>query len=226
MPFFTRSRFAVTLALITVFLSTAVPAQAHGTYIGSGPVSGTTVSEVTSISFEFAEPIQPDYTEMSLMTSNGHRVELGPVSTNDAHTVITAQIPSGPLPDARYFAAFVIVFLDGIPLEDKANFIVSGSPASQPVAPEPPAEPAPNGSAPATGSTALPTTSAGAVAPSSSPTKSAKPEVSPTAQAREAGASQTSNSSAVLGIVLGATLVIGVSVTIVIVTRRRRRTST
>lgn len=133
----------ITVAVISLWASVVVAfdAQAHTLHVSSSPAGGSTVSDVTEISFTFREPVIPEDTEMAVTTSTGKVVAISSPMTDASALVISATLSNGALPDGKYFASYFIVGTDGMPVESRILFTVSGSPVA-PVDPEiPPEEP-------------------------------------------------------------------------------------
>ena len=224
----TFSKFTVaalaTLSAIAIACGVVLPASAHTEHISSTPATGSTLSSVTSLTFTFSEPLLPEFTEVSLMTSNGLRIALNPVQTDETRMVISATFANGPLSDARYRAGYFIVAADGQPVKSTINFTVSGSGVSNPESPPTPDEPdtsASSGQEPAM-STEPSTSATTSPAPSNS---TLTPTPKSSAVAIASGDSATSDPS---GLVIGISAVVvagALTGVAIVLLRRRQKTS-
>ena len=112
-------------------LAAVLPASAHSELIASSPAEGSQTSEVSSVSLTLSEEIVPEYTKITLTSSDGAEVALDAPTMDATNTIVSANVIDGVLSDGAYVLGFYIVSIDGHPIEGIVNFEVVGAPAPE-----------------------------------------------------------------------------------------------
>ncbi|GAB7039447.1 MULTISPECIES: copper resistance CopC family protein [Catenuloplanes] len=141
------------LALTLAVLVPAAPAAAHNRLTSSVPAEGARLDAVpTEIVLEFAEALNPTYTQLIVTDAAKTRVAVSAPEVDGARARITV---TGTPGDNVYTVAYRVVSKDGHPVQGSYAFTVgAGAPAAAPTTAAAAAPPATTGSAP-TGPTAL-----------------------------------------------------------------------
>lgn len=134
----------VTLPLLVVVMTG--PASAHADLLGSTPSPGQKlVQPPEEVTLEFSEPIDPDFTSLTLTRGDEEAVTLTP---RVARGVVTAAVPPAQAdgPDrtpagtfVKWTLAYRVVSDDGHTVAGRIRFAVRPTPAPSQPTPSPPA---------------------------------------------------------------------------------------
>ncbi|WP_300008496.1 copper resistance CopC family protein [Pseudonocardia sp.] len=147
----TRSRLlratAITLLCGVALLIGVGTAAAHTQLIGSDPADGASLDTApTSVSLEFNEAMQPQFSTLTLIGPDGTAYQSGEVLA-DGGVVSIAVSPLGPA--GRYEIGYRVISQDGHPVTGSVAFTLTAPGPGAVAATTPPASTAPATPAPA-----------------------------------------------------------------------------
>lgn len=118
-------------------------AEAHAALVGSVPESGARLDQPPrQVELTFSEPVEVEFSELTLTRKGGGPVELGPLAADGA--TLRAEV-RGPMPAGEYVLHYRVLSQDGHPVEGDVPFTVtaaapspgSGTADQQPAPPSP-----------------------------------------------------------------------------------------
>lgn len=100
-------------------------AEAHAALVGSEPERGARLEEPPrEVALTFSEPVEAEFSELTLRREGGGAVELGPVRAEGE--TLRAEV-RGPMPAGDYVLRYRVLSQDGHPVEGEVPFSVTAA---------------------------------------------------------------------------------------------------
>ncbi|HEY8552716.1 MAG TPA: copper resistance CopC family protein [Thermaerobacter sp.] len=123
-----RAGAGVAILLVVAGLAPGIGApraEAHAALVGSEPERGARLEEPPrEVALTFSEPVEADFSELTLTREGGGQVELGPVRAEGE--TLRAEV-RGSMPAGEYVLRYRVLSQDGHPVEGEVPFSVTAA---------------------------------------------------------------------------------------------------
>ncbi|WP_229068429.1 copper resistance CopC family protein [Actinoplanes sp. DH11] len=135
-------RLLVALTAALLVLAPGTPAWAHARLVSSDPAEGSTLTAApATVTLEFSERLNPDFTTVVLSDAAMRRVPAADVTVENARGTLT---PTGELANGIHTVAYRVVSVDGHTVQGSYTFTLADPELPAAVAPQQSAAAAPD----------------------------------------------------------------------------------